>query len=102
MDLPELRSGLLDADGLEALISDLAAYTNVYEIIVKSGATNHATPEGIDLPAAHDLLLGGAARGVQIRYRYDDADWWDTILRTPEGLRLTRIRHDFAGPQSSS
>ena len=51
----------------------------------------------LTLADARRLLEERAVRGLQIRYRYDGADWWDTLMVLPEGWRLVRIRHEFAG-----
>jgi hypothetical protein len=53
------------------------------------------TEQSLSLEQARQLLLEGRARGIQIRYHYDGADWWDTLMRTPQGIRLVRIRHEF-------
>jgi len=35
-------------------------------------------------------------RGLQIRYRHEDAEWWDTLMNQGERWRLVRIRHEWA------
>jgi hypothetical protein len=92
--LPELRTGLLDDASAGALFRDIAALTQVDEVIVKHipGRIQQAQP--VTLEQALRLLLAAEVRAVQIRYRHDGACWLDTLMRSPEGLRLVRVRHD--------
>lgn len=96
LDLPEVHSAQLGAEEIDALFRDLAQCVQVTEIIPKFGARERV-PEGanLTLDIAKDLLLRGGVRGLQVRYRYQGADWWDTMIRTPDGYQLVRIRHNF-------
>jgi hypothetical protein len=95
-DLPPLHEGMLDAAGLGALFGDLGALAEVMEVITKGGAVDRATPGRLTLATAEELLRTGAVRGVQVRYRYEDAEWWDTILALPQGFRVVRIQQEWA------
>ncbi len=96
--LPDLHTAELDAHGLNALLADIAALGEVTEIIPKQAAreqvTDGATPLALDdVPG----LFAKGARGVQIRYRFEGAEWWDTLMALPGGaFRLVRIQHDFS------
>ncbi len=95
--LPDLHQAQFDAGELEALLRDIAACTCVTEIIPKYTAVGHV-PEhsSLTIEDGRRLLLGGEVRAVQFRYRYEDTDWWDTVMSLPDGrFRLVRIRHDF-------
>lgn len=96
--MPDLNQATLDWPGVEALLRDIAACAEVTEIIPKALAQGYVT-EGVvlTLADARRMLEERAVRGLQIRYRYDGADWWDTLMVLPEGWRLVRIRHDFTG-----
>ena len=93
--LPDLNEAILDAATIEQLFRDLEACTQITEIIPKFAERRMVTEQTLSLEQARQLLLGGQARGIQIRYRYDGADWWDTLMQTPQGIRLVRIRHEF-------
>ena len=96
--LPDLNQATLDWAGVEVLLRDIAACTQVTEIIPKALAQGYvADGVALTLADARRLLEERAVRGLQIRYRYDGADWWDTLMVLPEGWRLVRIRHEFAG-----
>lgn len=94
--LPTLHEGMLDSESLGALFRDLGALVEVVEVITKGGAVDRATPGRLTLETAEELLRTGAVRGVQVRYRYEDAEWWDTILALPRGFRVVRIQQDWA------
>ena len=94
--LPDLNQATLDWAGVVALLRDIATCTEVTEIIPKALAQGYVT-EGVvlTLADARRMLEERAVRGLQIRYRYEGADWWDTLMVLPNGWRLVRIRHDF-------
>ena len=95
-ELPELTESVLDADQVGDLFRDIGALTQVVEIIPKQGPQDYVDDTvALDLDTARDRLLDGTFRGVQVRYQYDGGLWWDTLIRTPQGVRIVRIRHDF-------
>ena len=94
LDLPELLQSVLGPEDLDALFRDIGTLTRVLEVIPKYGPRDYVPETSLTLDAARDLLSSGAVRGLQIRYIHEDAQWWDTLLRTPEGVRIVRIRHD--------
>ncbi|MBK8040781.1 MAG: hypothetical protein IPK22_27165 [Verrucomicrobiaceae bacterium] len=98
--LPELQQAQFDAAELETLLRDIGACASITEIIPKYTATGHVPENAVlTLEGGRQLLLGGAARAVQFRYRYQQADWWDTVMALPGGqFRLVRIQHHFDTP----
>lgn len=94
-ELPEMTEAVLSDDEVAALVRDLHSLTEVDEIILKAGPGSADDESQPSLDEAAQLLLERNVRGVQIRYRYDDARWMDTLMPTAEGIRLVRIRHDL-------
>jgi hypothetical protein len=91
--MPELTEGLLDEATLDRLFADLAACTRIFSILVKPLAREHVGSDGATtLDQARALLRARTVRGVQVRYRYQDAEWWDTLMVLPQGVRLVRVR----------
>lgn len=97
---PELQQADLDPTTFEQLFIDLATHADVLGISAKGGATRYAGTDSLDLAMARAALLAGAVRGVQIRYRYQDSEWWDTILALNGVFRLVRTRPDFTEASS--
>ncbi len=97
-ELPEVNASLLDAAGLEALLRDIELCTELLEIVPKfSRQELIVEPAGrLTVADARELMRSGAVRGVQIRYRHEGAEWWDTLMNQGEGWRLVRIRHEWA------
>lgn len=93
--LAELSGGLLDDRVLARLFSDLAAEAEILAILCKGAARAHGGHAAITLDDARARLEDGSVRAIQIRYRWRGAEWWDTLMRTPEGLRLVRMQQDF-------
>lgn len=95
--LPDLHQAELDEPTLRQLFQDVAAHTELMEVIPKHAATGHV-PEiaAITLAEGLALLLGGGVRALQLRYRHNGTLWWDTLMPTPHGtFRIVRIQHDF-------
>ncbi len=94
--LPALQQTVLDVPTLAALFRDLAHCTQILAVLPKGAPQAYAAEKAISLDAAREGLASGAFRGVQIRYRYENQDWCDTLLATASGVRLVRISLDEA------
>jgi hypothetical protein len=92
LELPPVHTALLDADTLAALLRDLALRANVLDVRVKAHVASHASTDSWSLEAACRALAEGRLRGVQVRYALGADVWRDTLMLTPEGTRLVRIR----------
>lgn len=93
--LPELHQSVLDLAGLDALEADLTSCAEVLAVIPKAGP-GHVAFESIDLSAGMDQLRQGGLRGLQVRYHYQGAEWWDTLIAESGAFRITRIKQDFS------
>lgn len=102
LTLPELNQALLDWLEIERLLRDIEQCTQIDEILPKLAPQGYA-PENrsLSLAEARELLQRRTVRGMQFRYRYDNAEWWDTIMIVGDHYRLVRIRHDFTGTTPS-
>jgi hypothetical protein len=95
-ELPELHGTILETAGMHQLLDDIEDCTEVMEILPKFAAQSHAPDRSaLTLSEAREMLANRAVRGLQIRYRYQGADWWDTIMVLGSQFRIVRIRHDF-------
>jgi hypothetical protein len=83
-----LQDAILDAPTLDRLLLDLEGLAQILEVRRKGGPQAHATSSSIREVAG--ALRQGQA--IQIRYRFDGAEWWDTLMPTPAGVRIVRIQ----------
>lgn len=90
--LPELQVSVLDDETLEKLFTDLAACAEIFEVQTKGELHEYSKKAAPSLEEARKLLVEGAVRAIQIRYRFQDADWFDTLMHDPSGVRLCRMR----------
>lgn len=95
-----LHEALLDDATVDQLFFDVAQTGALLGVSLKGGARALAeaaagTPTD-ELARARALLRSGVVAGVQLRYRHQDREWWDTLLRVAGGVRLIRICHDDA------
>ncbi len=91
--LPQLQDAILDPETLEQLFQDIQRSTVVDEVQLKGGPMAMVSGQSVPLDEARSALQEGRVLGVQIRYWYKGTHWWDTLMRTPKGIRLIRIEH---------
>jgi len=91
--MPDVREATLDAPALEALLVDIETLTQLLDVQVKAALTTHGEAQPLTARGAAERLLSGEVRAVQIRYRYQGREYWDTLLRTQRGVRLVRVDH---------
>jgi len=93
-DLPQLQQVEVDDTLLDALVTDLTALTEILCVMPKAGA-GRVVPKTMPLAEGVQMLRENNLRGLQVRYRYEGDEWWDTLMQTPNGLRLTRIKQEY-------
>jgi hypothetical protein len=93
-ELPQLQQIAVDDALLDALVTDLTALTEILCVMPKAGV-GRVVPKTMPLEDGVQMLREGNLRGLQIRYRYEGDEWWDTLMQTPGGLRLTRIKQEY-------
>lgn len=93
--LPEMSRGKLDAQTLARYFDDLLACAQVFDVLVKGAPERYADTKSFPLALARQLFDDGLVRGLQIRYRYDGDEWWDTLMRADAEVILVRVRQDW-------
>jgi hypothetical protein len=91
--LPELYDTLLDREALLQLTTDIETCGELLGVSLRRGARQHGDHAPVALRDAVMQVLDGSAAGLQLRYLHQGRQWWDTVLRTPDGFRLVRIDH---------
>ncbi|MEQ9408853.1 MAG: hypothetical protein RIK87_14045 [Fuerstiella sp.] len=91
--MPEMCEALLSPRDVDALFQDLASCTSILSVQEKGSETGCAEDTVLTLATAQQRLLSHSVRAVQIRYRYDNHDWSDTLIHLPDGIRLVRCQH---------
>jgi hypothetical protein len=101
--LPDVQDGVLDADQVNQLFSDLELGADVCAIVYKRRAEEaDAAPGPLDLGAARAALDAGRILGVQIHYRHQGRGWCDTLMPVATGVRLIRIARDIRATSSTT
>jgi len=97
--LPPLREALLSADQVRQLFGDIETCACNVLLMQRSPTAQRATAARAttnqQLQTARDSLLSGGIHRVQIRYRWQESDWIDTLESRAEGFRLVRIVHKY-------
>jgi len=93
VDLPPLQRATLDDARLDELFSDIEQAAEHVEIVVKRHAEGYVGEEtaSLSLADARTLLAKRSVLGVQLRYRFRGAVWWDTLMVIPDGVELIRV-----------
>ncbi len=92
LELPELHEAVLDHATLMALFDDLESCTEVLDVLVKGGATQRTRPGAVPLRGGQEQLLTHQTRSLQVRYRYQQAEWRDTLTQHAQGWKLVRMQ----------
>lgn len=90
-ELAPVYEGELDGATFEDYLADLEELADVHRVLVKESAEVRGEGTSLSLDQARMLLLTGAVRGVQIRYRHESIDWVDTLVRGTDAIRLLRV-----------
>jgi len=94
-DLPLLYDAVLDVNALEELFDDLAGCTELVSVMVKGVGRPMAKAATLTIEESRRLLMEAGISAVQVRYRFNDCEWCDTIMKQQSGYRLVRMRHAF-------
>ncbi|MFO0797028.1 MAG: hypothetical protein U0804_06090 [Gemmataceae bacterium] len=92
--VPLMVEGAIDAPTLTRLFADLESAASVIGVREKGAPTAYSGAESLTTGTAVSRMLSGAARAVQVRYRFSGHEWVDTILALPGGFRVVRCRFD--------
>ena len=87
---PQLFQSELNPDEVEALFADLKLGAEVTHVQVKMATGKGAADSKMTLTEAHELLRLGQVAAIQIRYRYEQQDWCDTLMVLPHAVRIVR------------
>lgn len=91
MNLPPLQRAVLSGDELDALFFDVEAAAELIEVVPKYGPTTRASDARPSLAEARALVRAGEVVAVQLRYRHQGKEWWDTLMPRANGTELVRI-----------
>ena len=77
------------------MLADIEAHAEILGVTVKGGATARSDGAPWTLVEAIAALRERRIRGVQIRYRWQGDEWWDTLIADGAGARLVRMKQDY-------
>lgn len=90
--LAAVQEAVLDDATLRQLFFDLSQLAEVLEVRLKAAERAYATHSVPTLEAARQAVSTREALAVQLRYRYGNAEWIDTLVRVETGFRLVRVQ----------
>ena len=89
--LPAMSDAILGREELAALFQDYRVCAADLQIQLKTGPGFVLPHRAPSLDDAEAMLLAGNVRGLQLRYRFGEQNWCDTLMPLPSGARLVRI-----------
>lgn len=93
--LPELQNAMIDLETFRRYVDDLQL-AEILEVRLKGAEALRAGEDVTDLARGATMFEGQDVGGMQIRYRFEGLEWWDTLMWVGERIRLVRIAHDWA------
>lgn len=89
--LPDLQTGELSLDEVASYLRELRALETPVDVILKGAPRERprrtAGPDGL-----LERLSCGEVVSAQLRYVFQGASWVDTLMRSPNGVRLVRMQ----------
>lgn len=94
-ELPPLREAILSREQLEMLFGDISSLASEVRLFQRSrqAQARAAASSQNDLMLAKEAFVSGKVPRLQIRYRWQDSHWIDTLEAREDGTRLVRILH---------
>ncbi|MEQ1826741.1 MAG: hypothetical protein ABL921_12380 [Pirellula sp.] len=91
--IPEMREALLHPEELRELGADLEKFATVHQVLCKSGARDRSPATNRSVLEAIENLIAKSITAIQVRYRFDNHDWTDTLVHDRDCVRLIRCQH---------
>ncbi len=92
-----MRESILTVDQVQQLFDDIQSLATDILLMQRTTHCRQAEPSRANkraqLVMARDALLSGSLTRLQLRYRWNNSDWIDTLERRDQGFRLVRIVH---------
>lgn len=89
---PEVLEAQWDLEQVERLFDDLHQGAEIQHVQVRTTSDRGAQDRVATLGEAQGLLQGGQAKAIQVRYRFDNQNWCDTLMIEPAAVRVIRTR----------
>ena len=95
--LPPMREATISSEQLKSLFADISQLASDVMLMQRATSSRRATVSDAvaakNLEHAQAALLSGSVQRVQIRYRWGNSLWIDTLKSEPGGFHLVRIAH---------
>ena len=95
--LPPMREATLSVEQVNSLFDDIEKLTTDVLLMQRANGAQRASTVKLDtasqLALAKAALLSGKMQNVQVRYRWQNSLWIDTLTAQTTGYRLVRIAH---------
>jgi hypothetical protein len=96
-ELPPMRQAVLSIEQVNTLFSDIGGLATDIQLMQRAAHSARATAQIANtteqLDFARQALVHGTIPRIQIRYRWQNSLWIDTLKREPDGFQLVRISH---------
>ena len=96
-NLPPISQATITAGDIEALFSDLRQYAETTHVQIQEQSPTRGDVM-VSLADALRAIQRGSAQRIQVRYKFDESQWCDTLIKSASAWRLVRIRLDDQSP----
>lgn len=87
---PEIFQADWNREQVAALFDDLERGAIVKHVQVRTPSGAGLQDAAVTLRQAQELLDAGAAQAIQIHYDFEGRTWCDTLLASPDSVRIIR------------
>ncbi|NND95802.1 MAG: hypothetical protein HKN47_00565 [Pirellulaceae bacterium] len=91
-DQPEILEAQWGRDQVNAFFEDLKQGADGEHVQVRSISERGPIDRSVTLSDAHDLFANDDAKAIQIRYRFEEDGWCDTLMVFPDHVKIIRTR----------
>ncbi len=89
LELLPLHEAVLDPEGVAQLFADIELAAETVEVRLKGGDALRSVGAATLAEAKRGIVTGNV-NAAQISYVHRSQHWVDTLMRTPQGVRLVR------------
>ena len=87
---PTILEAEWDLEQVDALFDDLQQGAEIQHVQVRCISDGRPVDRSVTLRESQELIHRGTAKAIQIRYRFDEQSWCDTLMVRPSTVRIIR------------
>ena len=92
---PKMYEASWQKQQIEQLFEDLQAGAEIQHVQVRTSDGGPQSDRAVSIQEAELLFRQGEAKAIQIRYRFENQNWCDTLMVHSDSVRIVRTEMQF-------